>query len=282
MVAEFTQAVFLRSLDEWGAYHDRFNALPPVERADFLHKQGFSSIHDILAHAGVWWEEAEGIIRDALEKREHPRRRYDFDEFNAASLKRFQDTPEAEFTTWYERQRQRMISLVSSLDAGQLKNRKVHGWLDAVTLFHLKEHGIGAPLFLVLDMLQREWAAYPERFRALPDEKQKAFLERQGFPRFQDIAAHVAAWWDEGQMLIDAVARDPGYNPGEVDVNGFNARVLQLFAPLEEDAVWKQYESSRAALIELLMNLPADVYNHKEVQSWLKSDVIDHYFDHAV
>ena len=28
-------------------------------------------------------------------------------------------------------------------------------------------HGVGAPLFLVLDMLQREWAAYPERFRGL-------------------------------------------------------------------------------------------------------------------
>ncbi|HEX8993308.1 MAG TPA: hypothetical protein VF784_16620 [Anaerolineales bacterium] len=282
MIPEFTQTVFLRSLDEWGAYRLRFEALSAGEQADFLHKQGFSSVHDILAHAGVWWEEAEGIIRDALEKRERPRRRYDFDEFNAASLRRFRDTPEAEFTTWVESQRQRMLSLVASLDAEQLKNRKVYGWLDAVTLFHLKEHGIGAPLFLALDMLQREWAAYPGRFRALPDEKQRLFLEQQGFARFTDIAAHIAAWWDEGQRLIDAVARDPAYNPGEVDVDGFNARVLQLFAPLDEETVWKKYESSRMALMELLMNLPTDLYNRKEVQSWVRSDVIDHYFDHAV
>ena len=282
MVPEFTQAVFLRSLDEWGAYRHRFAALSAGEQAEFLHKQGFTSLHDILAHAGVWWEEAEDIIRDALEQRERPRRRYDFDEFNAASLKRFQGTSEAEFAAWYESQRRRMVSLVDSLDAGQLKNRKVYGWLDAVTLFHLKEHAIGAPRFLALDMLEREWAAYPGRFQALPDEKQRAFLEAQGFARFPDIAAHIAAWWDEGQVLIGAVVKDPDYNPGEVDVDGFNARVLQLFAPLDEEAVWKKYESSRLALIELLMNLPADVYDHKEVQNWVKSDVIDHYFDHAV
>ena len=282
MVPEFTQTIFLHALDEWGAYRHHFDALSPGEQADFLRRQGFSSLSDLLAHAGVWWEEAEGIIRDTLEKRERPRRRYDFDEFNAASLSRFRGTPEAEFAAWYESQRRRMISLVASLDAEQLKNRRVYGWLDSVTLFHLKEHAIGAPLFLALDMLEREWAAYPGRFRELPDEKRKAFLEAQGFARFPDIAAHIAAWWDEGQRLIDAVAKDPGYNPGEVDVDGFNARVLQLFAPLDEEAVWKKYESSRAALIELLMNLPADLYNQKEVQSWVKSDVIDHYFDHAV
>jgi hypothetical protein len=30
-------------------------------------------LYELLAHVGAWWEEAEGIIRDALEKRERPR-----------------------------------------------------------------------------------------------------------------------------------------------------------------------------------------------------------------
>ncbi len=183
---------------------------------------------------------------------------------------------------WYEAQRQSMISLVSSLDSEQLKNRKVHGWLDAVTLIHLKEHGIGAPRFLTLDMLQREWVAYPERFRALPEDKQKAFLEKQGFARFRDIASHIAAWWEQGMSWIDAVAKDPSFQPGEVDVDAFNERVLKMMAPFSEADVWRGYDSTRAALIELLVNLPTDVYEHREVQSWLTSDVIDHYFDHAV
>ncbi len=282
MIPEFTQALFLRSLGEWGLYPARFRALSDAEQAEFLKKQGFSSMHDLLAHVGVWWEEAEGIIRDALEKRERPRRKYDFDEFNAASLARFRDTSEAELLDWYESQRQRMISLVSSIDAEHMKNRRVHGWLDAVTLFHLKEHGVGAPLFLVLDMLQREWAAYPERFRALSEEQQKMFLEKQGFPRFRDLLAHIVAWWEEGLQLIDSVAKDPSYKMMDIDIDAYNARVLEMFNPLEESDVWKRYEATRSALIELLINLPAEVYEHKQVQDWLKSDVIEHYFDHAV
>ena len=31
-----------------------------------------------------------------------------------------------------------------------------------------------------------------------------------------------------------------------------------------------------------LMNLPVEVFEHKQVQDWLKSNVIEHYFDHAV
>lgn len=282
MIPEFTHAIFLRSLDEWGAYPARFQSLPPDEQAAFLTRQGFGSLHDMLAHVGVWWEEAEGILRDALEKHERPRRKYDFDEFNAASLRRFRDTSEADLLRWYESQRVQMVSLVSSIDPEQMKLRRVHGWLDAVTLFHLKEHGVGAPRFLILDMLQREWVSYPERFRALSDAEQKAFLERQGFPRFRDLAVHVAAWWDQGIRLIDAVAKDPSHQMGEIDVDAFNARALQTYDPLDEAAVWKQYESTRAALVELLINLPAEVYDNREVQAWLRSDVIEHYFDHAV
>jgi len=281
MIPEFTQTIFLRSLDEWGAYPARFEALSKEEQAEFRKKQGFS-LHEMLAHVGVWWEEAGGIIRDALEKRERPRHKYDFDEFNAASLARFKDAPEAELMKWYETERQKMIDLVSSLNAEQLKIRRVYGWLDAVTLFHLKEHGIGAPRFLILDMLQREWAAYAERFHALTEDKQKEFLEKQGFPRFRDLVAHVVAWWEEGLQLIDGVAKDPTHRMPGKDTDAFNAQVVELFGRMDEANLWKKYEGTRSALIELLINLPDETYEHKEVQAWLRSDVVEHYFDHAV
>jgi hypothetical protein len=282
MIPEFTQDLFLRSLGEWGVYPARFRALPEDEQAGFLRKQGFSSMHDMLAHVGVWWEEAQGIILDTIAGRERPRRKYDFDEFNAASVARFRDTPDADLLDWYETRRREMISMVSSIDAEQMKIRRVHGWLDAVTLLHLKEHGVGAPLFLVLDMLKREWAAYPGLFRELAEGERSAFLEKQGFSRLRDVAAHVVGCWEEGLRLIDSVARDPSYRPVDKDADAFTAGVLASFAPLEEADIWKKYESTRAALIEALSHLPVKVYEHKLVQDWLKSDVIEHYFDHAV
>lgn len=282
MIPEFTQAIFLKSLDEWGDMPERFRRLPPAEQASFLKQQGYASLHDILAHAGGWWEEARGIITDAINKVERPRRNYDFDEFNAASVARFRAIAEDEFMSWYEEERRRMVDLVNSLDAEQLKMRKVYGWLDAVTLMHLKEHGIGAPRFLVLDMLQREWVAYPERFGALGEADQQSFLKRQGFARFRDLVAHIIAWWEKGIEVIEAVAKDPSYEMGDIDVDAFNARALELFAPLPEAELWKKYEDTRLALLELALNVPDAVYDSREVQAWLRSDVIEHYFDHAV
>ncbi len=282
MIPEFTQSIFLKSLEEWGACAARFKALPPEDQAAYLHKQGFASIHDLLAHVSVWWEEARGIIEDTLNKVERPRRKYDFDEFNAASLQRFHDTPEDEFMAWFEAERQKMIGLVSSLTPEQLKLRRVYGWLDAVTLFHLKEHGVGAPRFVVLDMLQREWAAYPERFRSLGEQDQKSALEKQGFARFRDVIAHVIGWWEGLLELADNLAKDPAYQRQPRDVDTFNAELVELYGQLVEAELWKKYETTRAALIEMVINLPDEVYERRELQEWLKSDVIEHYLDHAV
>jgi len=101
MIPEFTQTLFLQSLDEWGKYMERSKRLSPEEQADFLKAQGYASVYELLAHVGVWWEEAEGVIRDMLEKRQRPSRKYDFDEFNAAALKRFKDTSHEELLAWY-------------------------------------------------------------------------------------------------------------------------------------------------------------------------------------
>ncbi len=282
MIPEFTQAIFLKSLEEWGACAARFKALHPEDQAAYLQKQGFASMHDVLAHAGVWWEEARGIIEDTLNHVERPRRKYDFDTFNAASLERFRNTPDDEFMAWLEAERQKMIRLVSSLSAEQLKMRRVYGWLDAVTLLHLKEHGVGAPRFVVLDMLEREWAAYPERFRKLGEAEQKAFLEQQGFARFRDLIAHVIGWWEGILELIDKLAKDPAYQRQPRGVDAFNAETIELYGQLAEAELWKKYETTRLALIEMAINLPDEVYDRREVQDWLKSDVIAHYFDHAL
>jgi hypothetical protein len=282
MIPEFTQTIFLKSLEEWGGTAARFKALPPEDQAAYLQKQGFGSMHDMLAHAGVWWEEARGIIEDRLNKVERPRRKYDFDEFNAASLQRFREVADDEFMAWFEAERQKMIRLVSSLSPEQLGMRSVYGWLDAVTLLHLKEHGVGAPRFVVLDMLEREWVAYPERFRKLSDEEQANVLKEQGFARFRDVIAHVIGWWEGILELADKLAKDPAYQRQARDVDSYNAELVELYGQLDEAELWKKYETTRSALVEMVINLPDEVYDRREVQEWLKADVIEHYFDHAV
>jgi len=282
MIPDFTKALFQQALDEWGKYNEKFKALPRKEQEAFLKNTGFASPHDILAHIAAWWEEARRIIRQVIDQPGFSSPKYDFDEFNAAALKRFKNTPETEFLAWYEGERQQMQALISSLTGPQFAIPRVKSWLNGVTLEHLKEHGLDAPRFLTLDMLQREWAGYLEGFNEFPPDKQKSFLQKQGFARFRDLAAHIIAWWEDGLAVIDAISKDPEYSPRQKDTDAYNANAVELFGKLSELDLWKKFESIRQSLIELVINLPEQTFNHKHVQAWLKSDVIEHYFDHAL
>ncbi len=282
MIPDFTKALFQQALDEWGKYVDKFKTLPRQEQDAFLKNAGFASQHDILAHVAVWWEEARRIIRQLVDQPGFSPPKYDFDEFNAAALRRFKATPEAEFLAWYEIERQQMRTLISSLTGPEFAIPRVQSWLNGVTLEHLKEHGLDAPRFLTLDMLQREWAGYLEGFNEFPPDKQKSFLIKQGFARFRDLAAHIIAWWEDGLAVIDAISKNPEYSPQSKDTDFYNADAIELFGKLSEVDIWKKFESTRQSLIELVINLPEQTFNHKHVQAWLKSDVIEHYFDHAL
>jgi uncharacterized damage-inducible protein DinB len=279
-VSEFTKDLFLQALDHWGRFANAFGRLPAAEQTDFLKGQGYDSMRDMLVHVAVWWEEARGIIRDRIEQRERPARKYDFDEFNAASLKRFQETPETEFMRWYESERQEMIALVSGLSEEQLRARRIYGWLDGVILTHLKEHGVDAPRFLIIDALEREWADYPKDFRNLASEKQTAFVAKQGFARFQDLAAHIMAWWEQGIGVIEGSStEDPS---DEADIDAFNAEAVQRWGKMEEAEVLAQYERTRLALRDLVDTLPEEVYSRPNAQMWLRADILAHYYEHAI
>ena len=232
------------------------------------------------------WQEAGGILADVIDNRERPRRKYDFDEFNAASLARFLETVPRPGTCWTgtKLNGENMISFPSSIDAEQMKCPQGCTAGSMRSLCSISRSMVWVPpLFLVLDMLQREWAAYPERFRELPEGEDTAFLERRVSRVPVNASCPYCGLVEEGLQLLSDLGR-PGssYRPVDKDVDAYNAEALQAFAPLEEEDVWKKYESTRVALMEALSHLPVTVYEHKQVQDWLKLDVIEHYFEHAV
>ena len=221
-----------------------------------------------------------GIVAETIKNGDKGGRKYDMDEFNAASIKRFRATPEAQFMTWYEAERQRMITLVSGLTVEQLGMRRIQSWLDAVLLEHLKEHGADAPRFLVQDILQREWGDCRGRFAALAPEQQAAFLKKQGFERFRDLLAHILAWWEKGIAVIEASSAE---DPSDVeDVDAFNAQAVARFGQLPEQSVLEQFEQTRLMLANLVDMLPDEVLARPNIQNWLRADVLDHYYEHAI
>jgi hypothetical protein len=277
-----TQKRVLDFLEEWRTYIPRFESLSAEAQAQFLKEQGFASLHDLLAHVVGWWDEAYEIAAAAVEAKDRPPRKYDFDVFNAESLARYKDLTDAQMLARFEEMRRKLIDFVIAHPTAIDEHRRVRNWLYAVVIHHMScDHGIGASRFVVLDVLENDWAEYLADFNGLPPEKQAEFLEKQGFPRFRDLVAHIIAWWDDGLEAIQSLQRDPAYIHPDKDTDSYNAEAVERFGKLDEAEVLARFESTRRQLVDLVMNLPEDILNHKDIQSWLKWDVIEHLYEHA-
>ncbi len=274
----YSRSLFLQCLDEWQSFPGKFRSLSPDDQAAYLRQQGYGSLQDVLVHLAAWWEEADGIIRDRIAGHTRPARSYDIDGFNAASIARFKETPEANVLDWYESQRQRLQATVAGLTDEWIQVPTVGDWLDAVILDHLKVHGLGAPRFLLIDTLQREWVTCLDHYKSLTVEQQQVYLAKQGFSRFRDLIAHIVAWWESGIRLIGS-GGDEDPCQGQ-DVDAFNATAVARFAKLEESEALASFDRTRLVLLNLVGTVPDQILSKANVQSWLRADVIDHYYEH--
>lgn len=275
-----------RALDymeqEWGTYVDRFRRLPQEEQINRLRETGYESLRDLLAHILAWWEEGMGIILAVAQDRPFERKKYDFETFNAQAIAKYRHWDEDEFMSHFEGMRRTMGMDLKSLDEAVFEHRRVNAWLRAVILAHAREHLITLNRFLVLDMLQNDWATYIEDFQRLDPERQREFLSKQGFENFHDLLAHIIGWWEEGARIINGILDSPAFTWQDHDVDSFNRELTVKFSTWSDDDLFKHYESLRLALIDLVERLPEDAFRNRDIEGWLAEDVVEHYDEHPI
>ena len=275
-----------RTLDyvelEWGTYVERFNRLPKEEQSKRVKEMGFESFRDMLAHIPAWWEEGMGIILAIAEERQFERRKYDFDVFNAEAVARYQSWDESEFLTHFERTRQKMGADLRSMNKAVFENRRVQAWLRAVILHHAREHLIALNRFLVIDMLENDWATYIEDLNCLPSEKQTEFLSKQGFENFHDLLAHMIGWWEEGARIIMGILDSPAFTWQDPETDTFNAELMEKYSTWSDQDLFKHFEAVCLAMIDLVAGLSEEAFLNRDIESWLATDVVRHYDRHAV
>ena len=94
------------------------------------------------------------------------------------------------------------------------------------------------------------------------------------------MLAHILAWWEQGIAVIQAGSAE---DPCDVeDVDAFNAQAVAHFGDLQESQVLSQFEETRLTLASLVDMLPDEIIQRPNVQTWLRADVLDHYYEHAV
>ncbi|NTW12589.1 MAG: ClbS/DfsB family four-helix bundle protein [Anaerolineales bacterium] len=267
---------------EWGTYVERFQRLPKAEQERRVREQGYERFRDMLAHILAWWEEGMGIILAIAEERPFERRKYDFDVFNAEAVARYRDWDEAEFMAHFERTRQKMGADLRSMNEAVFENRRVRSWLHGIIHHHAREHLVALSRFLVVDMLENDWATYIEGFKRLDQEKQKEFLSGQGFENFHGLVAHVIGWWEEGARIITGIMDSPAFTWQNIDADAYNRLLVQKYSTWSDDDLFRHYETVRLAMLELIADLPDDAFLNSDIEGWLRDDVVGHYDEHPI
>ena len=275
-----------RTLDyvdiEWANYVERFSRLPVEEQAERVRQQGYEQFRDILAHVLAWWDEGMEVILALAEEREFQRRKYDFDAFNAEAVAKYRSWNEAEFLSQFEETRQKMGTDLRSMDEAMFEKPRVRSWIRGILINHAREHLVALSRFLVVDMLENEWKTYIEDFNRLEPEKQTEFLSKQGFENFHDLLAHIIGWWEEGARIIMGIVNNPGFTWESRDIDAFNVELTEKYSTWTDDNLFQHFDSVRLAMADLTADLPDDFFLNKDIEGWLRDDVVEHYNEHAI
>ena len=275
-----------RTLDyinaEWGTYVARFQRLPKAEGEKRVRDMGYEQLRDVLAHVLAWWEEGLGVILAIAHEREYERKKYDYDVFNAEAVAKYKDWDAEEFKTHFEKTRQKAAAEIRLVNEAVFENRRVRSWANGIFIHHAREHLAALSRFLTLDLLQNEWATYIEDFKRLDEAKQTEFLTQQGFDSFHALLAHVVGWWEEGLRVITGILDNPAFTWSSQDVDAFNADLIKKFAGWSDEDLTRHFETVRLALIDLVSDLPEDAFYNKDIEGWLKDDVVAHYDEHPI
>lgn len=272
-----------RTLDfleiEWATYIERFNRLPELDGMQRVRRQGYDQFRDMLAHILAWWEDVMPVILAIAENREFERKKYNFDAFNAEAIAKYKDWDEAEFLAHFERTRQKAAADLRSVNEAAFDDKRIQGRINGIFIHHAREHLVALSKFLTLDTLEHEWGMFVAKFDA--SEKKDDYLRKQGQARFEDMLAHVVAWWDEGVAAVKGALNDPGFvYAGPADTDAYNAEIVAKYQGMGSNELRMLFEQRRLEMIDLVRGLPESAFEHPTIEEWLAADVVEHFDEH--
>lgn len=142
-MAEITLEQVVQVLEDgWGKYVEQFNTLSLETQTAFLQREGFDSLHDLLAHIIGWWEEGLWVITGILEDPGFSWKERDTDVFNRELIEKYSAWRNEDLLLHYENVREAMLDLVADLPENALSNKEVRDLLDADVVEHFEDHRI--------------------------------------------------------------------------------------------------------------------------------------------
>ena len=141
-VSRFIVADMLEN--EWATYIEDFSRLDDEKKKEFLSRQGFGSLHDLLAHVIGWWEEGARIIAGIIDSPSFTWESHDADAYNAELVKKYSKWSDQDIITHYESVRVVLLELTAELPDDAFLNNDIESWLVDDVVGHYDEHPIPA------------------------------------------------------------------------------------------------------------------------------------------
>ena len=85
-------------------------------------------------------------------------------------------------------------------------------------------------------------------------------------------------FWTAPVIIVGCVEEAKAWQRAD----GFNAAAVERFSQLEGAEVAAAFERTRLVLLNLVGTMPDEILSKPNVQSWLRADVIDHYYEHRL
>jgi hypothetical protein len=138
---KFSKAQVIKSLNnQWGTFVDRFNSLSSDEQQQYLERQGYARLGDLLAHLAAWWQRGMQLIMVYRRDPGFQPPNVDVDAFNAEAVASVKNLSDAEVISHFESRRLQMLELVKSLTEVDLQSERIKSQLAIEFIEHYQEH----------------------------------------------------------------------------------------------------------------------------------------------
>lgn len=134
----------------------------------------------------------------------------------------------------------------------------------------------------VIDLIEKEWGVYVERFNRLPEDEKAHRVGKQGYASFRDILAHVVAWWEEAMPIVLAIAENRESERKKYDFDVFNAEAVAKYKSWDEKEFLNHFEQVRLQCLADVKSLDESVFENRRAKNWVNGVFIHHAREHLV
>jgi hypothetical protein len=140
---KITKDMVLASLEkDWDGYIQQLKDMSSGNREDFLKRQGFQSVSDVLIHIAGWWRECMMIVAGAQKDPAYKPPKIDVDAFNRNAVAENKTNSEEDTIRIFNAARAEILKMIRDLPETAVENGTINDFLYWCVTNHFSEHRI--------------------------------------------------------------------------------------------------------------------------------------------